>query len=328
MAYEGEIGPMKVKLLLLSTAVKPNEFNVILPAKIGRGKEASLRLVHSQISRLHCELFEQDGQLLVRDLASLNGTFVDEQRVDEPCALISGCKLKVGSVEFQVQIGDAVAQIVPPERSGAATRDAGSEAAAEKSPAADEQAKPGSAAAEAATAEVRQAEEFAAIEAQGESDEMDVAWLFEDDEPKTPQKAGVTPTADATIQAAPAADKPAAPAANKPLAAPAAKPTVPAKKPLPVAKAEPVENPVSADSEATTMWKPVPATPAKQPPAPQPAEPAAAKPSAAPKPAGPRAPAKPSATKPAPAEPQFEVGPEPGGEEPDPDLDEFFKSIM
>ena len=56
---------MKVKLLLLSTAVKPNEFNVTLPAKIGRGKEASLRLVHSQISRLHCELFEQDGQLLV-----------------------------------------------------------------------------------------------------------------------------------------------------------------------------------------------------------------------------------------------------------------------
>ena len=55
---------MKVKLLLLSTEIKPNEFNLTLPAKIGRGKEASLRLVHGQISRLHCELFEEDGQLL------------------------------------------------------------------------------------------------------------------------------------------------------------------------------------------------------------------------------------------------------------------------
>ena len=163
---------------------------------------------------------------------------------------------------------------------------------------------------------------------------MDVAWLFEDDEPKSPRQAGATPAADATIQASPPGDKttankPAAPAAsktpaaNKKPAGPAAKPTVPAKKPLPVAKAEPVENPASADSADTTSWKPVPATPAKQPAAPQPAEPAAAKPSVAPKKATPAAPAKP-----APAEPQFEVGPEPGGEEPDPDLDEFFKSIM
>ncbi len=107
---------MKVKLTLQSAEIKPNEFNLSkLPAKIGRGKEATLRLIHPQVSRLHCELFEEAGELRVRDLASLNGTFVDEERVDDFVAVPSGAKLMIGSIEFQVLCGDDVDRLLPPD---------------------------------------------------------------------------------------------------------------------------------------------------------------------------------------------------------------------
>jgi pSer/pThr/pTyr-binding forkhead associated (FHA) protein len=105
---------MNVKLVLLSADIKPNEFNLTrLPAKIGRGKEATLRLIHPQVSRLHCELFEEEGELHVRDLASLNGTFVDEQRVIDFVAMPSGSRLMIGSVEFQVLCGDDQHRLPP-----------------------------------------------------------------------------------------------------------------------------------------------------------------------------------------------------------------------
>jgi hypothetical protein len=113
---------MKVKLTLQSTEIKPNEFNLSkLPAKIGRGKEATLRLIHPQVSRLHCELFEEAGELHVRDLASLNGTFVDEERVDDFVPIPSGAKLMLGSIEFQVLCGDDVDRLPPPGDAGVAS---------------------------------------------------------------------------------------------------------------------------------------------------------------------------------------------------------------
>jgi len=310
---------MKVKLLLLSTAIKPNEFNLILPAKIGRGREASLRLVHGQISRLHCEIYEENGQVMARDLASLNGTFVDDQRLEEPCALVSGCKLKVGSVDFEVLIGDTVERIAPPQRTEAPDLGEAPQQAAKP-------AEPAQPAGAAAIAEDAQVEMAPAAEPSSETDDMDVAWLFADDE--EPQK----PKAEATIPAPTAAKTPSPGAAPDPAnkqpaakapAAPASKPAQPVKKPLPVAKAEPIEPAGDANSDVTTMWKPPPAaSPAKQPTAAGPvAKPAAH--SKAPATAKPAAAAKPAAE-----EPKFEVAPEPGGEEPDADLDEFFKSIM
>ncbi len=43
-----------------------------------------VKLIHGKVSRLHCEFFEQSGVLYVRDLGSTNGTFVGDQKVEEP----------------------------------------------------------------------------------------------------------------------------------------------------------------------------------------------------------------------------------------------------
>jgi predicted component of type VI protein secretion system len=95
---------------------KDKEFKLALPAKIGRGQEAKLKLVHPLVSRMHCEIYEQGDQLMVRDMASLNGTFVDDERVVDEMVLPSGCRLTVGSANFKVLYGADYDRPLPAER--------------------------------------------------------------------------------------------------------------------------------------------------------------------------------------------------------------------
>jgi len=108
---------MQAKLFIVSPEVKPNEFKLTLPTTIGRSRDAKLKLVHPLVSRLHCELFEQDGVLMVRDLGSLNGTFVAGDRVTES-AVQSGELLTIGSVTFRAAYGEEVELAPPKARKG------------------------------------------------------------------------------------------------------------------------------------------------------------------------------------------------------------------
>lgn len=76
-----------------------------LPLTIGRSRDNQVALSHPLVSRVHCELFERDGKLFVRDLASTNGTFVGSKRVDE-CELRPGALLTIGVVTFRAVYGD------------------------------------------------------------------------------------------------------------------------------------------------------------------------------------------------------------------------------
>lgn len=108
---------MKVKLIIVSPEVHPNEYDVTLPSKIGRGHEARLKLVHPLVSRLHCELFADGDQVMIRDLDSLNGTFVDQHRIDEDTAIPSGATVIIGTVMFRVAYGKVAERLPPPAAS-------------------------------------------------------------------------------------------------------------------------------------------------------------------------------------------------------------------
>ena len=94
----------KVKLIVVGGNTEASELDLALPAVFGRGREASVTLPHPLVSRRHCELFEKDGQLVVRDLGSLNGTFVGSERVNE-AELMPGQLLTVGTVTFRAIYG-------------------------------------------------------------------------------------------------------------------------------------------------------------------------------------------------------------------------------
>jgi predicted component of type VI protein secretion system len=96
---------MQIKLFVVQPAEQPNEYEVTLPVTIGRGNEAGLKLTHALVSREHCQLYIERGRLFVRDLGSLNGTFVGGQRV-ETAPLPAGELLTVGSVTFRAIYGE------------------------------------------------------------------------------------------------------------------------------------------------------------------------------------------------------------------------------
>jgi pSer/pThr/pTyr-binding forkhead associated (FHA) protein len=106
---------MRVKLVLLTDQGERTIYRVKkLPAVIGRGRDADMTLAHPLASRHHCELYDVDGTLCVRDLGSLNGTFVGDFRVTE-AALESGDLLIVGGAKFEVVIEpDAAGPLMPP----------------------------------------------------------------------------------------------------------------------------------------------------------------------------------------------------------------------
>lgn len=81
------------------------EFEVTkLPLIIGRGVDCKLRVPVDSVSRNHCELAENDDEeLVVRDLKSSNGTYVNRDRVKEQ-ELVPGDLISIGPVVFVVKI--------------------------------------------------------------------------------------------------------------------------------------------------------------------------------------------------------------------------------
>ena len=80
---------------------------------IGRGKDAALRIPLPSVSREHCVLTIDSGQLKVKDLGSSNGTFINRERVTE-ATLNPGDSLAVGDLTIVVQIDGKPASIAAP----------------------------------------------------------------------------------------------------------------------------------------------------------------------------------------------------------------------
>jgi hypothetical protein len=101
---------MNIDLLVYKDGQPLKTVSVTLPVIIGRGKDATFTIKHPLLSREHCEVFEENGVVQVRDLTSLNGTFVNSSRVESTSAVDSGSQLKLGSVVMEVQYNGAVSE--------------------------------------------------------------------------------------------------------------------------------------------------------------------------------------------------------------------------
>ena len=79
---------------------------------IGRARTADLRVPLSSVSRRHCEILIRNDDVLVHDLGSRNGTFLNNRRIEEEM-LEAGDELTIGPVVFTVMIGDDPGEIKP-----------------------------------------------------------------------------------------------------------------------------------------------------------------------------------------------------------------------
>ena len=71
---------------------------------IGRAEDCHLRPNTDLVSRHHCVIMVEDGFVTVRDLGSRNGTFVNGERIRGEEELNNGDKIKIGPLEFVVEL--------------------------------------------------------------------------------------------------------------------------------------------------------------------------------------------------------------------------------
>jgi len=97
---------MKVNLIV--TAAGPNNGRAIAIVGgkflIGRDPQCHLRPASQAISHLHCAVIVRDGKVFAEDYGSTNGTQLDGETFTGVRELTDGCALKMGPLEFKVQI--------------------------------------------------------------------------------------------------------------------------------------------------------------------------------------------------------------------------------
>jgi len=96
---------MKVSLVVGQGPHKGRLLNVKQPRfLIGRAAECQLRPSSQAISKRHCALLVRGDKFFVQDMNSTNGTFVNDEQVQGERELRDGDRLKVGPLDFVVQV--------------------------------------------------------------------------------------------------------------------------------------------------------------------------------------------------------------------------------
>ncbi|MCH8028658.1 MAG: FHA domain-containing protein [Candidatus Dadabacteria bacterium] len=80
----------------------------VFPFRVGRHKDCDLPLMPKNISRCHAEIVPLESDLIIRDLESSNGTYVNHKRIRREMALKSGDIVHFGTLEFQILKKDVI----------------------------------------------------------------------------------------------------------------------------------------------------------------------------------------------------------------------------
>ncbi|KPK11318.1 MAG: diguanylate cyclase [Myxococcales bacterium SG8_38] len=78
------------------------------PLIIGRSPQCEIQIDQESVSRNHCRVRFDGSEFLVRDLGSTNGTYVNDNLVDEEGRLRHGDQLKVGRTILKFIVGDDI----------------------------------------------------------------------------------------------------------------------------------------------------------------------------------------------------------------------------
>ncbi len=70
---------------------------------LGRSNDATLILSDDYASNRHARIFPQDGQWIVEDLGSTNGTYLDRQKVTRPTPVPAGVPIRIGKTVLELR---------------------------------------------------------------------------------------------------------------------------------------------------------------------------------------------------------------------------------
>lgn len=96
---------MQVVLKVVGGKNNGREIAITVPKfVIGRGEEAHLRPTSDLVSRNHTAISVDNGKVVIEDMNSRNGTFVNGEQIAAPHVAKSGDSLRVGRLQFEVVI--------------------------------------------------------------------------------------------------------------------------------------------------------------------------------------------------------------------------------
>jgi pSer/pThr/pTyr-binding forkhead associated (FHA) protein len=70
---------------------------------VGRANDATLVVVDDYASSRHARIFAQDGQWIVEDLGSTNGTYLGRTRVTQPTTVPPGVPIRIGKTVIELR---------------------------------------------------------------------------------------------------------------------------------------------------------------------------------------------------------------------------------
>ena len=106
------------KLVILNQGMTGRTFEVnVERTTVGRVEDNTFQIADPSVSSHHAEILLRGPELLIRDIGSTNGTFINGDKITE-AVLKPGQTLRFGQVEIKIDDGSPVTAPPPPAPAG------------------------------------------------------------------------------------------------------------------------------------------------------------------------------------------------------------------
>ena len=107
-------------LVILNQGMTGRTFELSIErTTVGRVEDNTFQIADSSVSSHHAEILLRGSDIVVKDLNSTNGTFINNEKISE-ATLKPGQTLRFGQVELKIDDGKPVSAPPPPAVAGAA----------------------------------------------------------------------------------------------------------------------------------------------------------------------------------------------------------------
>lgn len=107
------------KLQILSGALAGQSYELkVDKTTVGRVEDNAFQIVDPSVSSHHCEILQVGNDVVIRDLNSTNGTFINGEKITES-ALKPGQTLRLGQIDLRIDDGSPMPAPSAPAPAGA-----------------------------------------------------------------------------------------------------------------------------------------------------------------------------------------------------------------
>lgn len=93
----------KVLKVLEGEGIKGKSFTLDGELLVGRGDKCQIVVSDAYASQVHARFFRRGDQVMVEDMGSTNGTYLNRQKVTSPTEVYKGDRVKIGKTVLELR---------------------------------------------------------------------------------------------------------------------------------------------------------------------------------------------------------------------------------